>query len=305
MSRPNVKLRHLQQFLAVARSRSLTQAARELGTAQPAVSRTIRELEDEVGAKLFERGRRATVLTPRGMTLQSYVQPAMRQIEEGLALVSGEYRRSSLSVMVLPSANRELMPRAVARFKAGCPEVELRLETSAAADALNKLRGGEVDFIFGRIGSMEAMHGVDFLHLYTEPLLFIARAGHPLAGQGPLSLEQIAHYQLLLPERGPVIRLEFDRLALAAGLESFDNVIETLSFEFMRSYVLGNDAIAFCPRGAVSPELLSGELVALDQDRIDLDGPVGITTLARRRLTPPARMMVKAIREVVDEAGLH
>jgi hypothetical protein len=56
----------------------------------------------------------------------------------------------------------------------------------------------------------------------------------------------------LPPERGPIIRLEFDRLAIAAGIERFEKVIETLSFAFMRSDVLESDVIAFYPRGAVS-----------------------------------------------------
>jgi DNA-binding transcriptional LysR family regulator len=121
MTRPNVKLRHLQQFLVVARRNSLTEVARERGTALPAVSRTIRELEQEVGARLFDRSRRATVLTPEGMTLQSYVQPAMRQIEEWIDRIAGQLGDTSLSMLVLLSANRELMPRAVALFRQQLP----------------------------------------------------------------------------------------------------------------------------------------------------------------------------------------
>ncbi|MCT7378291.1 LysR substrate-binding domain-containing protein [Chelativorans salis] len=171
--------------------RSVSRAAERLHTAQPAVSRTLRELETEIGKPLFDRTSDGLILTEAGQRLYHFADTGMSHVAVGVAEASGQGRSELVTLGALPNITRRVLPDVILQFKRIHPDVIVRLLTGTNVELLNKLRAGEVDFVIGRLSDPETMTGLSFEHLLYEIMAFAARAGHPLAGQEHVTLSEI------------------------------------------------------------------------------------------------------------------
>lgn len=304
MKSHRVRMRHLRCFLAVANTGSVTRAAESLGTVQPSVSRSLRELEEELGGPLFERTSFGLALNEKGRLLHSYVNGGMGQIDLGLKAIRGGLAEQRVGVYVLPNVVRTIMPGAVARFKSLYPAIDVTLKATTGGGLQRYIHTGDVDFGFGRLLAADHMKGLNFEHLFNEPLVFFVRNGHPLIGQKTVGVDDIDRFPVVLPLPKTIIRAEIDRCIIAHGLSRFSNLIETLSFEFARNYITISDAVVCQPLGAMRRELADGSVKALEFGTDDLIGAVGLTTLAGQPISEPAQLLMQVIREEVDIQGL-
>jgi LysR family pca operon transcriptional activator len=293
----------LRSFLEVARHRNFTRAAEVLGTVQPSVSRTVAELEELIGRPLFERRAKGLVLTASGETLLFFVESGLAQVQEGVEQASGRGKAQAISLGILPNVMREFMPNVILRFKRAYPHIVVRIVTGGGDDLLRLLRNGEVDMMIGRLMQSERIRGLSFEHLYYEPLIFAVRAGHPLAIRKQVSVADMDGYGLVLPLAGTVIREEINRFLAGQGQGAFTDVVETISFEFSRPYVLASDAIIALPRGAMREELSKGLMVELPIGGEELNGPVGMTYVPGRALTASARQLISALKAEMQDEG--
>lgn len=304
MSASRIRMRHLRCFHTVANLGSVTRAAEALGTVQPSVSRSIRELEEEIGTVLFVRSASGLAMNDAGRTFLAYVANGLGQIDRGVEALRGKMTNQRVLAYVLPNVVRMIMPGAMRRFKALYPDIDVTFLATTGGGLQQYLREGRVDFGFGRLLAAEHMTGMNFEHLFNEPLVFFVRAGHPLDGCRDLSLHDIDRFEVVLPIRPTIIRSEIDRFIIAQGLNRFTNLIETISFEFSRTYMMSTDAVVCHPLGAMRRELEVGQVVPLDIGRDEMIGAVGITTPAERTLSASAQLLVQMIRDEVKEQSL-
>ncbi|ADZ71136.1 pca operon transcription factor PcaQ [Polymorphum gilvum] len=302
-----VKYRHIQCFLEVARRRSLVKAANALAVTQPAVSKTLRELEDILEVRLFERSRKGVVLTQFGEVLLHYAGASLAALKQGLdsvaqARMSGE---SYLNVGVLPSVAARIVPVAVERFQAESVETTLTLITGPNTFLLSRLRVGELDLVVGRLADPEQMAGLSFTHLYSERVAFVVRRGHPLLKEPNLDLRRIAEFPVLYPTREAIIRPYVERLLIAQGVTRLPKRVETISNTFGRSYTLDTDAVWIISSGVVSRDVAAGDLVELPLETSETTGPVGLTTRADAAPTPALLMFQSCLRYAAGKAALR
>lgn len=293
---PHLRMRHFRVFLAACENRSLTRTAQALNTSQPALSRTLREIEDAVGGPLFERGPKGLVLTMTGETLRQFLAAGVAQIEQGLKIAQGAQELRTVSIGILPNVARTLIPNAVARFKSEAPEVNVAIYRHSVGDLLTMLRSGEIDFIASRMIEVEDPHGLTFEHLYAEPLVFVAAADHPLAARDEVSPEQMNQYTMVIPTQGTFIRSEMDRYLFATGFAGFSRTIETISLDFVRSYLQVDHSITCMPLGTLEKEIECGTFVRLRTIGREITGSVGLAFINGRSLSLEARRLVKLIR---------
>jgi len=292
-----IRLRHLRCFIEIARHGSVTRAAEALNTVQPSVSRSLRELEHEIGRPLFERTSQGLVLTGAGEILMRHAGLGLSQIAKGLHYAQEPHGVQAVTISVLPNVARTLAPRAIARFKATAPGTDVRVFSHSAARSVDDLRDGTSDLLLGRLLAPERMRGLSFEPLYSEPLVFVARSGHPLAGLEAVTLEAIGAGLVAVPQADTIIRDELDRFTIAHGLATFANKIESISFEFVRAVLEQTDAVACVPIGAVRPELAVGQLVRLAIDTEAMTSAVGLSYAAGRELNPMADALAAMIRD--------
>lgn len=295
---PRIKLRHISCFLEVVRCKSVVDAAEALHISQPAASKTIQELEQLLGAELFDRGRRKLALTPFGETFHRYAATGVAALRQGIDAASGANAPTTVRVGALPTVSARVLPQAVRAFTAANSGVHARVVTGPNDYLLSLLRTGDADLVIGRMADPAVMVGLSFEHLYFERVGFIVRPGHPLLAQKEFTLGMIEDYQVLMPTPDSVIRPFVDRMLVGHGITSLRDEVETVSDAFGRSYVLQSDAIWIISQGVVADDIKRGQLARLPVDTTETLGPVGFTTRADASHSLATLALMQAVRDV-------
>lgn len=300
-----IRLRHIQAFAEIVRQGSLKRAAEVLYLTQPAISRTIAELEEIVGARLLSRSRRGVSLTPQGEFFHGHALNALGALTQGLAGIGGQADPGlALLVGALPSVSARLMPDVVAELQRVAPHLRLSIADGGHGHLTTLLRAGDLDVVIGRLGAPETMQGLSFTQLYLEDVAVVVRPGHPILSDpgsdsdGP-DLRRIAEYPVLYPPRTAAIHPLVERLLLSRGIAPPPRRIETVSGAFGRVHVRQSDAVWFISAGVVAREIADGRLVRLPLDTELTKGPVGLMTRASQPETSAQLLFRQAVMRVV------
>ncbi|MGV6874685.1 pca operon transcription factor PcaQ [Pseudochelatococcus sp. B33] len=300
---PRIKLRHIACFLEVARLRSVTAAADALAISQPAVSKTVQELEDLLGAALFDRSRRTLVFTPFGEVFHRYAATGMVALRQGIDAANQTGRAATLKVGALPTVSVRILPRAVEIFSAGSPGVRTHIVTGPNDYLISVLRTGDVDLVIGRMTEPDAMGGLTFEHLYSERVVMVVRPDHPLLGERAFHLGMIEDYQTLMPTPDSLIRRLVDRLLLTNGVTQLRDEVATVSSDFGRAYVRRTNAVWIISEGVVASDVAEGQLALLPVDTGETLGPVGFTSRTDTQPTLAVTGFMEAVRQVAASIG--
>ena len=293
-----IKLRHLSTFIEVARNMSVGKAAGILNVSQPAVTRTIRELEEAVGVPLVEKDGRGIRLTSAGEAFRRHAGASIAALRQGVDAVKlGQAQTvAPLRIGALPTVSARIMPAAVRRFLAESQGGRLKIITGENAVLLDQLVAGELDLVVGRLAAPERMLGLTFEHLYSEQVLFVVRPGHPLLAEPPFDLSQLARFTVLMPTASAIIRPFVDRFLIAHGLSDTGARIVSVSDAFGRAFVRDSDAVWIISEGVVANDLATGHLATLPVDTSETRGAVGLTMRADAERPLPLATLINAIR---------
>ncbi len=297
-----IKLRHLRCFIEICQLGSVGKAADMLGVSQPAVSKTLKELEEALGAELFDRSTRKLSLTRYGKLFQQHAGSSLAALGHGVEAVQQARQGKGLAVTIgaLPTVSNVVLPAAVQGFKQESPDIHLQVVTGENRVLLTQLKRGELDLVVGRLGDPERMTQLTFEHLYSEEVGFFVRKGHELAKREDFSLEDIADYTVLMPGKDAVIRPSVDRFLISRGVSQFANVVETVSTPFGRAYLQTSDAVWIVSRGVLRRDLDSGDIVQLPVDMSETAGPVGLTLRADEEPALQVRLFIQALRASLE-----
>ncbi|MEC4721935.1 pca operon transcription factor PcaQ [Noviherbaspirillum sp. CPCC 100848] len=304
--RLRIRLRHIHCFLAIAQEGNLGKAAERLRLTQPAISKTLAELEDIASCKLFERDRQGARLTPQGENFLRHALGVLEALDAVSDSIGLDPRPESavVNIGVLPSVGADLIPTALARFRRSHPLARVAIRTAANAPLLDMLKGGTVDFVLGRMADPHMMAGLSFELLYVEPLALLVRAAHPLASATGVSLGDIIACPLIVAPPGTVPRHRTESLLQAHGLELPSHCTETMSVSIARQLLLRTDAIWFAPSGTVREDIAQGALVSLPISTKGTEEPVGLLLRSDAAVTPVAKDLLRVLREMAAERRL-
>jgi len=302
----HIKFRHLQCFLAVAQHGSLQKASGVLSITQPAVSKTLKELEEMLAVRLFERGRKGALLTREGEAFMRHAGASVSALREAVASVAQSRQQGGAVVTlgVLPTVAPWLMPALLLRLDQAGVGSSLRIHTGANPELLAQLRLRELDLVIGRFAEPAHMLGLSFEHLYADPLVLALRPGHPLLHDAALHTDPLAHlhrFTVILPTPGTAIRHSADSFLLTRGLGPLARTVETLSVSIARGYARQSDALWLAPWGAVRPDLDSGTLQALPVSMAGTEELVGLSLRADMLPTQAQSEVMSAIRLLANE----
>ncbi|MGE7368602.1 pca operon transcription factor PcaQ [Neorhizobium sp. NPDC001467] len=303
MRASRIKFRHLQTFLEVARQKSVAKAAGLLGVSQPAVTKTIRELEEALGVAVVERDGRGIRLTRYGDVFLRHAGAALTALRQGVDSVSQELFEAAPPVRVgaLPTVSTGIMPRAMSMFLQEKTGSRIKIVTGDNAVLLEQLRVGDLDLVVGRLAAPEKMAGFSFQHLYSEQVVFVVRTGHPLLASQKSVFDGFADYPVLMPTRGSIIRPHVEQFLIANGVPNLPTQVETVSDAFGRAFVRQSDAIWIISRGVIATDLADGFLAALPIDTSETRGPVGLTIRADATPSLPLTILMQTIRQAAEE----
>lgn len=271
---PGVKLRHIRAFLDIAAEGGLTAVARVQGITQPALSRTLAELEALMGQPLFLRQGRKLVLTEAGALFRRHALAGIQALEAGAAALRPG-AGGVLRIGVLPTVATRFIPRVMLAFREMNPETVLSVETGPHFHLMRLLRDGAVELMVGHLPAASEMAGLSFDHFYEEEVILAARAGHPGLGETVAGL--LERFPVILPPPSALIRPAVETYLASQGLAGLRPAVETVSLAVGRGLCLASDALWFISSGVIAHELARGELVQLPTGRRFMSGPVGMT----------------------------
>jgi len=243
-----MNLRQIDYAVAVAEEGSFTRAAERCHTVQSALSHQISRLEEQLGARLFERTSRRVALTPAGRAFLAHARPvleAARRLEDEMAAATGEIR-GTLTLGTISTLTVVDLPAILAEFHRRHPQVDIRLHTGMSDRLLEELRLQETDAAFIGVWPGEPVAGVDARLLSEEPLVALLHPDHPLAARKRLTLAELARQTLVDYQAGTGPRQQTDAAFQAAAIERRVTV-EVNHVEWLEALVRQNVGIALVP----------------------------------------------------------
>lgn len=194
----NVSLRQLRAFLAVAGHRHFRRAADALHLTQPAVSRLIADLEDELDVRLFDRSTREVVPTEAGRYLEQAVSRVLDELDGVLAhaRAQADPLRGRVRIASVPTVSAGFVPACIARCATEHPSLEILLRDQSQAQVLDAIRGGEVDFgLTVEPATTEEFDAETILH---DPFVLACRDDHPFVERASVPWKALADQSLIL-----------------------------------------------------------------------------------------------------------
>jgi LysR family transcriptional regulator, benzoate and cis,cis-muconate-responsive activator of ben and cat genes len=194
-----MELRRLRNFLAVGEALNFTKAAAQLRVGQPALSRQVQDLEDEIGVDLLRRSPRGVTLTAEGKLFLDEVRDLLKRADESVekvrALARGEY--GELHIGYAPSPTVEILPPALAVFQKAVPQVKVLLHDLSSDELIAGLRNATLELAIMVEPIGEQITGIEFELLRTYPFCVALTAAHPLARLKSITLEKLAAEPLI------------------------------------------------------------------------------------------------------------
>ena len=294
---PELSTRQLRAVVAVAENRSFVAAAVELKTSQPALTRTIQQVEAILGVALFSRSTRLVSVTPAGREFAALAERLLAEMRIGLAAMRdlADQRRGQVIIASIMSLGQGVLPALLAGYLSRFPGVEIQLREGVQGQVQEDVRAGLADFGLGYIEDLPP--GFTTEPLAREEFHVVLPRDHPLAGQARVKLAALRGERLVsLPPESRTRRL-LDGAAAAAGF-SFGHGIAVNQFATLYALVRAGAGISVVPGGAgplrEDPELVFRPLAAPRLSR-----QVGVLRLAERPPSPAAEGLLAAIRQAL------
>ena len=223
-----MELRHLRYFVAVAEEENVSRAALKLHLSQPALSRQVRDLEDELGFLLFERSAKSVRLTEAGRAFLGEARAVIHRVEEAVtktrAVAAGA--RTGIHVGYAPSLTVEILPQTLHEFQVALPGVRVALHDLSTEEMLTQLRQGQLQVAFLVRPDKPLPRGLRFEELARYRMCVAMTPAHRLARQHTITLEQVALQPLIAYSREDYPEYHKDLEALFAALPTKPQVAE-------------------------------------------------------------------------------
>ncbi|AOO81449.1 LysR family transcriptional regulator [Bosea vaviloviae] len=254
-------INQLRTLIHVAELGSLSKAADRLHIAQPALSRQIRLLEDELETRLFDRHGRGMIVTEAGQDVLRHALRIMAEMEEIRAVVSDENAplRGHVSIGMPPTASDILSEPLVSAFREAHPEATLRIVSAYSGYLLDWLHRGEVDAAI--LYDPKSARTLRIRPLLDETLFLISPPGAGLSPDSRVDFAQLEHQRLLLPSRGHGLREIVERCAQERGF-ALDIKVEADSYATLKGLVRSGHGMTVLPLAPIHEELREGRLCA-------------------------------------------
>ena len=306
--RSNLKLKHLQLVVALDEFRHLGRAAEFLSLTQPAVSKSLAEIEKMFGLELFTRSTRGTKPTAYGGQVVRFARSVLvdfdRTCDDIAAVASGGAGRIRVGAMVV--ATPGLLVETVGRLKASSPQTTVFIEEGDLTRLLPRLRTGELDFIVGRLEPGYSSPDLETEALYTEPMQVVVAADNPLAAIAQPTWRDLAARPWVVPPAWASSRVKLNQMFYKHKLQPPADIVETSSFLVTMTF-MRKGRVCFVAGEVAHYLQRAGIGYALPMDvPIELP-PVGIIMLRNGLKAPVARTLIDALhaqaREIRNQAA--
>jgi DNA-binding transcriptional LysR family regulator len=288
-------LLQLEHFLAVVEERTFTRAAERVGRTQPAISQSVKKLEDEVGAPLFARDLHEVSLTDAGKVLVEYARNMVRARDDAMRDVGAlkTLKAGTLNIAAHESAAVYLLPAPLRTYLRQFPDVKVGIFRSRLSDIPRQVLDRDVDVGFVKDEpKFRELKGVD---VHLDEMILVASPDHRMAGRANVGVrdlggEQFVLHHLCSATEETILRL-FDEHRTPCRI-----VAELFSFENIKSFVQAGIGLAIVPRITVAEELRNGSLTQIPVKELRIARRTLMIYRDRGYLSEPARQLIGIVR---------
>ncbi|MFL9923278.1 LysR family transcriptional regulator [Herbaspirillum lusitanum] len=293
-------VKQLRALLAIAETGSVTRAAELLHIVQPAVSRQLRLLEEDIGTPLFERGRRGMDLTEAGHILANRARRALHELDQAKAdiapapgIVSG-----TVTIGLLPSTGDLLAAALVSHLRQQYPQLTVNISVGYAGYLQQWLEDGAVDLALLYDPKPSAL--LEVQALLDETLYLVGLPEKNLSITGDMALHDVAELPLVLPSQPHGLRLLLDRACASADIH-LNVVAETNAMNIQKNLVFGGVGYTILPGVAVFDDVAAGRLTATAISQPALRRKIVLALPLTRRSSIAVRCAVTELRALIKQ----
>ncbi len=300
-----MELRQLRHFQEIVRCASFGQAAEKLNITQPALSKSMRNLEASLGVQLLERHPSGVTPTDYGRVFLDYaalVTSELARAVEELEALKGR-GRGIVRVGAGTTLMKYLLPQAVRRFMAQDADNGVHVRQGLKDDLLAQLRRGDIDVMVGSVNPDAVDDDLRQELVLEDRIAVVCDADHPLARRGGhLAMAALADYQWVLPEAAEPEGERLARAFRAARLPGPNVAVRTSSSIFMAALLKDGPYLSYLPRALIAMDPDYAHLAVLDPEvAIWPRVVVGVTYRRRGVMLAPARRFINRLKEVGAE----
>jgi DNA-binding transcriptional LysR family regulator len=270
---------------------------------QPAASKQIKDLEEMLGVKLFERLPRGMEPTIYGETMIRHARMALTSLslahDDVVALKQGLVGQVEVGVIMTPAMS--LLPRAISRIKQHAPLLRIGVHMEPSNVLLDMLERGTLDFMIGRILERNGTTNLIYEELTEEPACAVVRNNHPLLEARSLQLKDLAGQPWILPPQGSILRHRCDMMFRRAGLEPPANSVDTTALLLITSLLQQTDSLHVMPLEVAQYYASLNVLSILPIELPFKMDAFGIIRQHDHLLSPGANLLLEAVRKAAKE----
>ncbi len=281
----------LKTFQLVSRLKSFSRAAEKLGVTQPAISAQIRSLENEVGARLFDREGGKVTFTAAGRLFEPFAEHCLQCHSHILAGVSELYQsaRGELSVSTSEATSLYVLPTVFAHFKKLYSRVHLSIVRSERSRTLEAVFSREVDF--GIVSTPVKDSRLLVHNIHKDEVILVTAPGHPLEDRGTVKLDEIIQYPLLMMKHGRQ-RERIDQFFQSKDVEP-RIAMELESSELLKRLIGAGIGIGFLPHTNVRVDESQGQLKTLRVEGMRVQRELALVFRKDKTLTRAAQAFLE------------
>ncbi|MFB4391390.1 MULTISPECIES: LysR family transcriptional regulator [unclassified Pseudomonas] len=286
-----LRFRHLLLIDTLARTGNMHSAAQQMNLSQPAISKMLKEIENQLGFALFDRQPRSMTPTALGGQVVRYAQVALNDARNFVDQIDSlrQGGHGQLKVGGIFAATAVALPSAIVQIKQRWPLLSIEVVEQTSDHLMQMLEDKTLHLAVARFTDQAQRQQFDFQPLAPEPFCFVVNCHHPLGEAASVSLEQLLEWPWILYPKGTPIRARIERAFAEAGVAVPRNTIDTISMQTFVKVIESGPMIGMLPQVMVAPHLASGALRALQTPLHLAPQDYGILTLKGAPLSAMAQ----------------
>lgn len=260
----NINLEYYKIFYEVAKEQNITKASENLNISQPAISKTIKLLEEKLGGTLFVRTKKGVILTEEGKEFYSYINKAMEYINSAENKFSDliNLETGVIKIGVNSTLTKEFLLPYLEKFNKLYPKIDIQITNGITSHLINELKTGLIDIVFLNLNDKDYGNDIDIIKCKKIHDVFIASKKYSELNDKVISLNELKNYPLIFQAKGSNTRNFLDNFLKEKNITLKPN-IELASYSLVTEFCKAGFGIGYAVKEFVQKDLNEGKIFSI------------------------------------------
>ncbi len=292
----NINFELYRVFYTVANTKNITKAAEELMISQPAISKSIKNLEEQLGGQLFIRTKRGVILTDEGREFYNYIKQAMEYIYNAENKFTDliNLNTGTIKIGISSTLTKEFLIPYLEEFHNKYPKIDIQIVTNLSKELIPKLKNGLIDIIILNIVDEDLDKDINIIECKKIQDCFVVNKSYKALLDNKLSLKDLNNYPLILQSKGSNTRTFLDNLSRENGVV-LKPIMELASYSLVVEFAKIGLGIGYVTKDYIKKELKNKELFILDIEENIPKRSIGIATSKTHLPSFSAKKLIEII----------